>query len=1067
MKKINLIFALLLSLMGVTQVKAEAGDYSVNFNNLTALPEGWEAVETTVGFSYGAGTYEISSDYARSGKGLYTYQTSYAGYIVTAPVTGDVSYYVRARATRKACGVKVYEYDGSTFTEIAEAAHSYTSSNTSTSWTQKTFKLTKGTRLAFQLNNAVIDDFVAEKYVQADGPALAVSGATNGALNYGMVNAGTKKSLILSNPGTESITVDITTTGGFSTDASKTIAAGGQVTLEIAAPDATATGAVTITPNPAVEGVAPVTISLSAVIKDPNKFYEDNFSALPTDWTTTGSWYFSETNGAYTTSWYLSSYSRLITPLLVISEGETFVVEAKGYSTSNTSYQHLQMQYSADGETWTNFDAEPALDPSTWNTYTFTGVPAGTYFIAINASQADVRMFYGGVLDETPRPKLEVEGIANGGSLSWGYSDVSAGTTKTITLKNDGTADLDVTIAATDDYTVDPVSATIEAGGTVVVTIGTPAHDGNGVLTITPSEESGLSPYTINLTSYYKEPKPVMSIDKTSIAFGKVNEVKSETITVSNTGDADLVVTIANDNTENFSVEPADQLIVAPGEEGNITITYNFVEGTWGTFNANVKVTPNYGGTYDVKTIAVSATSKDPNVWDEDFESGVLDQDWIASGWSISTPGTYSGGNGTKMVGGNSKTATLITPRLIATEGQQLTFELGGSSSSYPLAVEYSTDRESWTEVASFTEDGTCSIDAPVTDPTTFYLRFTGWVYIDNLNGFKLDKPEHDAAITSVSIPATGNQYVEYTASVTVKELAGKDENVNVEFYLGEDMVGEASGTLDPNGTETFEVKFTPTAPFEGVASFTVTFVSDDDEVFASFETDPVEVTIAAAPVLDETTGSLDDFENWGSYDVIELKYSLKEGWNSVILPFAWSDLSVFGEGAKAYSFDGYTNGAIDFKAVNELNGQTPYIIYAPAAKDKVVFLDVANFRTSTEAADLNVTHNGAVFQGTYAPIAAPGMQGKYGVVPSTGKIAKGGAGASLKGFRGYFELPTSANEVKANFFDEIGNLETSIGAVELQNEINGNLYDLSGRKVEGKAKAGVYIQNGKKVVVK
>jgi hypothetical protein len=45
--------------------------------------------------------------------------------------------------------------------------------------------------------------------------------------------------------------------------------------------------------------------------------------------------------------------------------------------------------------------------------------------------------------------------------------------------------------------------------------------------------------------------------------------------------------------------------------------------------------------------------------------------------------------------------------------------------------------------------------------------------------------------------------------------------------------------------------------------------------------------------------------------------------------------------------------------------------------------------------------------------------------------------------------------------------LVNAIDAVELNNVINGNLYDLSGRKVEGKAKAGVYIQNGKKVVVK
>ena len=79
----------------------------------------------------------------------------------------------------------------------------------------------------------------------------------------------------------------------------------------------------------------------------------------------------------------------------------------------------------------------------------------------------------------------------------------------------------------------------------------------------------------------------------------------------------------------------------------------------------------------------------------------------------------------------------------------------------------------------------------------------------------------------------------------------------------------------------------------------------------------------------------------------------------------------------------------------------------------------------------------------------------------------KGGSGASLKGFRGYFELPADAQGVKINFYDENDNLVDAIDAIELNNAINGNLYDLSGRKVEGKAKAGVYIKNGKKVVLK
>ena len=1089
MKKINLIFALLLSLMGVTQVKAQVTDDFSSYTTTTSgttLGDNWEIIPGTDGSWASFGSNNDYVHYNEYGE-HYVAGNSNSNYskgvwlVLKKKVTGTVTFTATNGNSSSSFTIYVSKANesGSSY-EVTGSAQSYSVPSRTSS--AKTYTFEAGntpTYVAFCLvgtsKNPKLQTVTYTEVTAVEGPGLVVSGDNEGTLNFGLVNPGTPKSLTLSNPGTESITVDITTTGDFTAVSSMTIAADSQETLEIAAPDETATGTVTITPNPAVDGIDPVTINLSAVVKDPNKMFIDFSDGMPDQWETEGvGTYYSDTYAWKATSGYAetsasASYyaGSLTTTEMEFEDGETFLFKAQKNGTSSYSSPSVTVQY-FDGSSWV--DASSAFTDMTadeWKEYSVS-IPSTAQKIRFYGWYVKIDDIYGGkLLPVTPKPKLEVEGIANGGSLSWGNSDVSAGTTKTITLKNDGTADLAVTIAATDDYTIDPASATIEAGGTVVVTIGTPAHDGNGVLTITPSEGSGLSPYTINLTSYYKEPKPVMSIDKTSIAFGKVNEVKSETITVSNTGDADLVVTIANDNTENFSVEPADQLIVAPGEEGTITITYNYADGIWGTFNANVKVTPNYGGTYDVKTIAVSATSKDPNVWDEDFESGVLDQDWIASGWSISTPGSYSGGNGTKMVGGNSRTATLITPRLIATEGQQLTFELGGSSSSYPLAVEYSTDRESWTEVASFTEDGTCSIDAPVTDPTTFYLRFTGWVYIDNLNGFKLDKPAHDAAITAVNIPATGAQFVEYTAAVTVKEMAGKDENAKVEFYFGETKMGETEGTLDPNGEETFEVKFTPEEAFEGEAHFKVTFISDDDEVFATFDSDPVAVNIAAATVFDETTEILVD--ETGNKASVVVKYTPKAGWNTIALPFALTNdilTQIFGEGWKAYEFNGYKDGALSFKPATMFAAGYPYVVYsaAPVASENGYVVNNVNVSAAQAKAD---SYGGATFQATYTPIAAPDMAGKYGVVPSTGKIQKGSDKASLKSLRGYFELPASAPaNVNAIFFEEDGTI-TSINAVELQNEINGNLYDLSGRKVEGKAKAGVYIQNGKKVVVK
>lgn len=1049
MRQISLLFVMLLSMMGVTQVKAET--LTANFNRGVGLPEGWSLV----------GDVTNDDTRARSGYGLWTSsKSSSANYVITEPVEGSFEFYARAYNKNSASEVVVYEYTGSGLGEQLYTTGSLRTSSTP-SFSKFNFTVNKGTQLAIVLNYAAIDDVTYTQCQQAEGPALKVTGDTDGTLNFGMVNPSETKVLTLSNPGTADITVNITTTGGFTADASKTIAAGGEETLTVAAPSTigASTGKITITPT--VDTVEPVEIALSCIIKDPEKLFEDfSGNALPNDWTSTGSWSFA--NGyAYGGN---NASLQLTTPAMVFDADETFAFDAAGSSSwesYGSSYAGtVTVQISTDGQTFTDLQSFTGIHYNEWQNFSVT-IPEGTKYVRFVSKYASIDNVYGGKFDTTPRPKLAVDGIENGGSLSWGYSDVPAGDTKTITLKNDGTADLDVTIDATDDYTVDPATATIAAGGTVEVTVGTPAHDGNGTLTITPAEGSGLSPYTISLSSYYKEPKPVMAIDKTSIAFGRVNAVTSETITVSNTGDANLVVTIANDNAENFSVEPADQLIVAPGEEGTVTITYHFVDGTWGTFNANVKLTPNYGGTYDVKTIAVSATSKDPNAWDEDFEEGSIPANWIADGWTVSTPGSYSGGNGTKMAGGNSKTATLITPRLIATEGQELTLELGGADSSYPLTVEYSTDRETWETVASFTENGTQTIAAPTTT-SNFYLRFTGWVYIDNLAGFKLDLPAHDAVITTTTIPATGAQFAEYTASVTVKEQAGKAEELTAKFFIGETQYGDdVVETVNANGTKTYTVTFTPEEAISGDAYFTVT----NENIELTSEKKAVE--FAAAPVFDEMAAN--DAIVTGNEAAVLVKYTAKAGWNTIALPFALTEdilTQIFGKGWKAYEFNGYVDGALSFKPATFFSAGYPYVVYseAPVANENGFVVNNVNVSAATANSD---SYGGATFQATYAPIAAPDMAGKYGVVPSTGKIQKGSDKASLKGLRAYFELPADAEGSKLMmvFMDEDGST-TSINGVEAIAADNAEAFDLNGRKLNGQ-KAGIIIKNGKKVVFK
>lgn len=1078
MKKTYLMFALLLSLMGVNG--ALAATVTDDFTSYSATSSGQTLGDNWYVYPGEDGSYgRFGSDYTYKKNDYdgadYNYVSGYSSnynknvwLVLKKQVSGSVIF--RSKMGRNSGTIyvtnKVTAVGDGTFTVDKTGAQSYSISTTTSSNTYSAGDAATYVAFCIASDQLRLLDVTYTEFEKSDGPALKVSGDTDGALNFGMVNPGATKTLTLSNPGTENITVNIAITGGFTANpTSATIAAGEQQTLTITAPEATATGEVTITPT--VAGVDAVTVSLSATVKDPNKVFETLATgSIPEDWTST-SWYFT-TGYAYTSSWYESSNARLITPLLTVKEGEVFMIEAMG---TYSGYQTFFIEYSTDKTNWTKSATAITLG-SDWATYSVSDIPAGKYYIAIHASQARVRNFYGGEYDNTPTPKLAVEGIANGGSLSWGYADVPAGSTKTITLKNDGTADLDVTIAATDDYTVDPAAATVEAnGGTVAVTIGTPAHDGNGVLTITPAEGSGLSPYTINLTSYYKEPKPVMAIDKTAIAFGRVNEVKTETVTVSNSGDADLVATIANDNTENFTVS-TESLTVAPGETGTFTVTYNYAEGTWGTFTANIKVTPNYGSTYDVKTITASATSKDPNVWDEDFEEGSIPETWTnEGGWTVSTP-TASGNNGTKMatISSYNNPKTLTTPRLAAKAGDVLSFYIGMQYDDEPLTIEYSNDdRATWNViedgVASYTASGDIAFTAPADGK--YFLRFKGtFAMLDNFSGFKLDLPAADAVITASSLPATGNQFVAYNASVTV-ENKGTEAQVAVAklFVNGEEKASDEA-ELAVAGSATIDLSFVPEeAITDGTATIEVTL--KDVEDFAA-KTVEATINIAAAPVIDETA---ENSFTTGTLPVAVLNYTPKNGWNTIGVPFQLTNdilTTIFGEGWKAYELTGYSNNEISFRQTTTFAAGYPYIIYAEAAPQEGSFkLENLNISSATEKEDVR---GGLAFRSTFAPIA-PGQLTEWWGVTNQGRIQPAGSGASLKALRGYFytsaEAPdTNLSEARIVYINLDGTV-TAISSVKAQLKADGNTYDLSGRKLTGNLKQGVYIQNGKKIVIK
>jgi hypothetical protein len=326
--------------------------------------------------------------------------------------------------------------------------------------------------------------------------------------SFGFVTEDQSQSYYIKNNGTGQIELTAADVDGFSVNIVDNALTAGEstaVTITMPATEGQHDAAIVITAknHDTDEVLGTFTVNATGMLRDASKFYQEfAATAIPAGWSADGTWYYNATNGAYTQSWYLTNNARLKTPLLTIAEGETIAVEAKGLSTDNTSYQHLQLQYSTDGTNWTNLGSELALDPSNWNTFMVTWpaeLEPGKYYIGMLASQTCIRMFYGGVQNLEP--------IINFAAADYNFGMVStATTTNAYTINNEGTAALE-NLSVTcdnDNFTVavadDASEIAVGAQATFTVTLNTAAMGSqNGTITISGD---GITPKTFNVSGY-------------------------------------------------------------------------------------------------------------------------------------------------------------------------------------------------------------------------------------------------------------------------------------------------------------------------------------------------------------------------------------------------------------------------------------------------------------------------------------------------------------------------------------------------------------------------------------
>ena len=553
-----------------------------------------------------------------------------------------------------------------------------------------------------------------------------------------------------------------------------------------------------------------------------------------------------------------------------------------------------------------------------------------------------------------------------------------------------------------------------------------------------------------NTASMIKVTKSAATVENGATeAFGSINAQATANYTITNVGNGTLTITDPVTKTGAATVT-VNKTSLANNESATLTITMP-VAAPYGYKEGAVTVETSLGDF----VINYNATILNPNALDEQFASGK------PAGWYF---GGYWKVSGQQAMQEDSGTAEdLITEQLaVAGTSDVLTFQAARTSSySAPTFKVYtSQNRVDWNEVDLSSLTLTTSYqDVNISGLAAgdYYVKISGArVKVDNFLGWTKKNNTRDLYVTATSFPTATTKGNDATITATVTSLIADETGVYAKLFVdGAEEATTDAQDIALNGTKTFS--FTYAIPENKTAQIKV-YYSDDTEAFAT-AVNAMKVTYAFDETVDPSTITAGTF----NVSMTRTFNTGTDGWNTICLPFAMSAEQLeaaFGADAKAFEFDNFTGGVLSFQKVTSLTAATPYLIYLP---DDVNATLSINDAVVSDAAAQTVTKGGIDFVGTYAPIIAPNMNGKWGLT-AAGKIGKGNSTAFINGFRAYFNGSLAGARV-AFFGDD--DTTTGITLVTVEAPVAEGIYNLQGQKVENLKKGGLYIINGKKVVIK
>lgn len=225
--------------------------------------------------------------------------------------------------------------------------------------------------------------------------------------------------------------------------------------------------------------------------------------------------------------------------------------------------------------------------------------------------------------------------------------------------------------------------------------------------------------------------------------------------------------------------------------------------------------------------------------------------------------------------------------------------------------------------------------------------------------------------------------------------------------------------------------------------------------------------TEKSSNVLNEVT--INEFVAQSNVDV-QLKRSLSPAhWNSFCVPFTISADVIaekFGAGTLVYTFGSMNGNVMNFKASTTIDAGKPYIV-----KPTKEVVDPTFIGVNIEASDpVKLGENGFYMQGTYGAKTDLLDDGTNLFLGEGNKFYKPAKGSTkMKGMRAYFIVPQGTNlaALRANIDGATTAIDELTTVVEQPTD--NRIYNLQGQFVGTSFEGlhGVYVQNGKKVLVK